>query len=240
MRNFVVPLLFFMVTQLSSCWSTAAGLDDSGLRRFHEVLVNHLTQAHANSLYPSGGHRGWQLGAAILSPPTYESSNLKNLPSFFKDPLFRLNLSKGLFYNFDLGLSWLPPLGQTYQGYGGWIQALIVETPEAPLGLLGVYSWNHFDHSSLVQHQISALKLSMQYTGIRSWYYFGFAQEQHESRFQGGPQGITLSAITEKFSTRIIRPHIGGGFKISNDYQWGAEVSYVISLQWALQWIMLW
>ena len=239
-RNPLIGFTLLLVTSSFSNIVKAISLDDSKLRRLHETMVNHLTAAHAKSLYPSGGLRGGQLALSVLSPPTYKATHFTQTDVFFPDPLFRINFSKGLLRQLDIGLSWLPYWGGPSQGYGAWFQWLIIEASDAPLGLISVFSWNQFHHQSSLQHQVGSIELAVQYTGVQSWYYFGFAQQQHRSTFQGGPDGITLSAATEYLSSQIIRPYVGGGYRISPEYQWGVEFSYIIAPQWVLQWMVIW
>lgn len=201
-------------------WSATLPKNLSASER--ETTLNILGFGAASKLlsspYPLGGFQGVEVGFTSEFIPLSEVASLgAKSPSRTDLNYFNLTIGKGLFYNVDVLLHFIPmPQDESISGYGGQVRWGFYETKFMPAALSLVIHGSGTNFSNVLSAETSGLDLVGSVNMRDVSLFFGTGQARSVGSFVGGAGGVTDSGNTE--ATDVSSPHtvFGISVKMSN------------------------
>jgi hypothetical protein len=170
------------------------------------------------SPYPLGGYDGVEVGLSSEYIPLADVASLGNKSNSKSDLNYlNLTLGKGLFYNVDVLLQFIPlPQDEAVSGYGAQIRWGFYETKFMPAALSLVFHGSAMNFNNLLGAHTTGADLIASVNMKDVSLFFGAGQARSVGTFVGGVGGITDSGVTE--TTDVASPHtvFGISIKMSN------------------------
>jgi hypothetical protein len=199
-------LIFFILNQISfSAW---ARLDiPNNLTAVDRAAVSKdfsrgLTNKWVENPYSLGGFSGYSVGVSLEQLETESFAKYGSGAAEQKTTsLAQIFFSKGLYYNFDFSLQWVP-LGQSERtsGYGGAVKWGFFEMSEFPL----FFNLRLAANTTNFQERISAVSQSLDLLSTLDFEKFslsiGFGLTKTSTQFIGGVSGINIEGTTQSES----------------------------------------
>jgi len=187
-----------------------------------ETTLNILGFGAASKLlsspYPLGGFEGVEIGLSSEFIPLSDVASLGSKSASRADlNYFNLTLGKGLYYNLDILVNFIPmPQDESISGYGAQLRWGFYETKFMPAALSLVIHGSGTNFSNVVSAETSGIDLVGSVNMRDVSLFFGAGRARSVGSFIGGAGGITDTGNTE--SSDVSSPHtvFGISIKMSN------------------------
>lgn len=171
-----------------------------------------------SSPYPMGGYDGVEVGVSSEYIPLADVASLGNKSTSRSDLNYlSVTFGKGLYYNVDLLLNFIPmPQDESISGFGGQIRWGFYETKFMPAALSLVFHGAATNFNNLLGAHTSGADLIASVNMRDVSLFFGAGQARSVGTFVGGTNGVTDTGSTE--ATDVSSPHtvFGISIKMSN------------------------
>ncbi|HEY8272821.1 MAG TPA: hypothetical protein VIG33_18150 [Pseudobdellovibrionaceae bacterium] len=167
-----------------------------------------------SSPYPLGGYDGVEVGLSSEYIPSSDLASLGSKSTSGNDiNYFSLVLGKGLFYNIDILVQFVPlPQEEFISGFGGQLRWSFYETKFMPLALSLVFHGSSMNFNNLLGCETTGMDLMGSVNMRDVSLFFGAGQARSVGSFIGGTGGITDSGNAE--TSDISSPHTVFGISI--------------------------
>lgn len=171
-----------------------------------------------SSPYPLGGYHGVEMGVSSEYIPMADVASLGAKTSSRSDINYlNLTLGKGLFYNVDALLQFIPmPQDESISGFGGQLRWGFYEAKFMPAELSVVLHGSTANFHNVVAAETTGMDLIGSVNMKDVSLFFGAGQARSVGTFIGGAGGVTDSGKTE--TSGLYSPHtlFGISIKMSN------------------------
>ncbi|MGZ3745338.1 MAG: hypothetical protein ACXWRE_14300 [Pseudobdellovibrionaceae bacterium] len=173
-----------------------------------------------SSPYPLGGYDGVEVGLSSEYIPSSDVARLGSKSGSGNDVnYFNLVLGKGLFYNIDVLVQFVPmPQDELISGFGGQVRWGFYEAKFMPAALSLVFHGTSMNFHNLLGAETTGIDLIGSVNMRDVSLFFGAGQARSVGSFIGGTDGITDTGNTE--TTNISSPHtiFGISIRMSNTF----------------------
>lgn len=216
--------IFILLLILHTSWQAFAGMvlpvNMSSADR--EVALGVLGFGSAAKLlsspYALGGYDGVEVGVSSEYIHLADVASLGSKSNSRSDVSYmNVTLGKGLFYNVDVFLQFVPmPQGESISGYGGQMRWGFYEAKFMPAALSFVAHGSAMNFNNLVGTHTTGVDLVGSVNMRDVSLFFGVGQGRSVGTFVGGAGGLTDSGLSE--TTDVISQHtlFGISVKMSN------------------------
>ncbi len=210
-----MKILFLLVFPLQLlALNLPTGLTPEDQAKVLEILGLGTSSKILSDPYPLGGYSGVEVGLSVERIPVSDLGRLGNKAEsqeFFTYP--KIFLGKGLFYDLDVFLHFIPfNEGTGLSEFGGMLRWGFFQSDNIPANISIVIHGN----SSNLSNQFTSTSIGADLiTGINVSYfsiYTGVGLIEVDGRFVGGVNGVTSSGSEE--NTKISRLHTLIGFTL--------------------------
>lgn len=171
-----------------------------------------------SSPYPLGGYDGIEVGLNSEYIPLSDVASLGSKSNSRSDiNYFNVVLGKGLFYNIDILMQFIPmPQDESISGFGAQLRWGFYETKFMPAALSVVFHGSSTNFNNLLGSETTGIDLVGSVNMRDVSLFFGAGQARSVGSFVGGTDGITNTGNTE--TADVASPHtvFGISIKMSN------------------------
>ncbi len=171
-----------------------------------------------SSPYPLGGYDGVEVGLSSEYIPLSDVASLGGKSTSRGDiNYFNLVLGKGLFYNIDIFVQFIPmPQEESISGFGGQLRWAFYETKFMPTALSLVFNASSTNFNNLLGSETTGVDLVGSVNMRDVSLFFGLGQARSIGTFIGGVGGITDSGNAETTDVSSQHTIFGISIKMSN------------------------
>lgn len=171
-----------------------------------------------SSPYPMGGYDGVEVGVSSEYIPLADVATLGAKSSSRSDINYlNVTLGKGLFYNVDALLQFIPmPQDESISGFGGQVRWGFYETKFMPAALSLVVHGSGVNFNNLLGSHTTGVDLIGSVNMKDVSLFFGAGQARSVGTFVGGTDGVTDTGFTETADVSSQHTIFGISIKMSN------------------------
>jgi hypothetical protein len=218
LRLITTVLIFSISWQVHAAMSLPKNLNASDRETTIGVLGFGSATKLLSSPYPLGGYDGVEVGLNSEYIPLSDVASLGSKSVSGSDiNYFNLVLGKGLFYNIDILMQFIPmPQDESISGFGGQLRWGFYEAKFMPAALSLVFHGSSMNFNNVLGSETTGMDLVGSVNMRDVSLFFGAGQARSVGSFIGGTDGITNTGNTE--TTDVSSPHtiFGISIKMSN------------------------
>lgn len=168
--------------------------------------------------YPLGGYSGVELSVSQQIIPTMDVAKLGNTASQQNETSYlELTLGKGLYYNFDLFITFAPAQqGEEVSSYGGALRWGFFEAEYLPITLSAEVGANSTSFQNTINVSAQTMDLIASFNVQDVILYFGGGTVRASGTFMGGSTGVTDSGNVESDTVSTGRVMTGLAVRVSS------------------------
>lgn len=214
LRILVTVFIFLLSTSVWAAVSFPKNLNASERETALSILGFGTAAKLLSSPYPLGGFQGVEVGLTSEYIPLADLAGLGSKSSAKTDlNYFNVTLGKGLFYNIDLFMHFIPrPQDESLSGFGGQLRWGFYETKFMPAALSVVIHGSATNFANVLGAETSGLDLVASVNMRDVSLFFGTGQARSVGTFIGGTEGVTDTGNAE--SSDVYSPHTMFGISI--------------------------
>lgn len=218
LRFIIAGFFIFISSQAFSAMSLPKNLTALDREAVLGILGFGSATKLLSSPYPLGGFDGVEVGLNSEYIPLSDVASLGSKSTSRSDiNYFNLVLGKGLFYNIDVLMQFIPmPQDESISGFGGQLRWGFYETRFMPAALSWVLHGSSMNFNNLIGSETTGIDLIASVNMRDVSLFFGAGQARSVGSFVGGAGGVTSSGLTETSDVASQHTVFGISIKMSN------------------------
>jgi hypothetical protein len=218
LRLIIVVFIFSISWQAPAAMSLPKNLKASERETTLGILGFGSAAKLLSSPYPLGGYDGVEVGLNSEYIPLSDVASLGSKSTSRSDiNYFNLVLGKGLFYNIDVLVQFIPmPQDESLSGFGGQLRWGFYETKFMPAALSLVFHGASTNFNNLLGSETTGFDLIGSVNMRDVSLFFGAGQARSVGKFIGGVDGVTDTGNTETTDVASQHTVFGISIKMSN------------------------
>ncbi|WP_413290081.1 hypothetical protein [Bdellovibrio sp. HCB337] len=214
LRILIAVFIFIFTSSAFAALDFPQNLNASERKTALSILGFGTASKLLSSPYPLGGFHGVEVGMTSEYIPLADLAGLGTKSNSKTDlNYFNLMLGKGLFYNLDLFVHFIPmPQDESVSGYGAQLRWGFYETKFMPAALSLVVHGSGTNINNLLGAETTGVDLVGSVNMRDVSLFFGIGQARSVGTFVGGADGVTDTGNTE--SADVYSPHTMFGISI--------------------------
>lgn len=217
LRSFsIIPIAIFIfsLNAIAAVNPIPRGLTRTDREMILEVLGFGSAAKVLASPYPLGGYSGVEVSMTTEFIPMSDVAVLASKTNARSDlNYFNLVIGKGLYYNLDLVIQFVPmPQDQSLSGFGGQLRWDFYQAGFMPADLSLVFHGSSTNFYNVLSTETSGVDLLASVNMTDFSLFFGFGQSRSVGSFIGGTDGVTDSGLAE--NSDVYSPHTLFGINI--------------------------
>lgn len=233
--SFLIHFPIFFLTFLGSVQAQypEQSLNADDRKSIQQTLTQLLSIGYLSSPYPLGVYPGLRLNVGLVTSTSLGDFSGHKIDNF---QISYVSFRKGLPLNVDTQIELFQSIGHRGNGFGVGFQWLAIESSTSPIFLITQFGIRGL--SVMNQVIVHASRWDWVW-GIQEKTYFlstSFGLLYSETTYVGGPSGVVDTGETITMGRQWIRPSFTFGRRIGPDQSLNLEMSFLRSLQLAINW----
>lgn len=218
LRILITVFIFVFSTSSWAAMSFPKNLSASDRETALSILGFGTASKLLSSPYPLGGFHGVEVGMTSEYIPLADLAGLGSKSTSKTDlNYFNIMLGKGLFYNVDVFVQFIPmPQDESLSGFGGQLRWSFYETKFMPAALSLVVHGTATNMDNVLGAETTGVDLVGSVNMRDVSLFFGAGQARSVGTFIGGTDGITDTGKTETADVHSPHTIFGISIKMSN------------------------